>query len=235
MQMNAILAGDSDSGLDAQQRAYGHIKGLIITAQCRPGQKLRAQEIADSLGLSRTPIREALGRLANEGLVEQAGWGFTVRRLTIQDVREVFEVRLVLELEAARLAVANLSAASADRLEAMLDEAERRFASGQVEEYLRRARRFHFAIAQVAGNRLLLGMLESINDRIERIGNILVQRVSTRAAEVVQENRAILKALKSRDAKQVDKAIRHHVERARALILADAVDFDRDLMGNTPL
>lgn len=229
--MNSILARDSDPGLDAQQRAYAHIKRLIITAQCRPGQKLRAQEIAGALGLSRTPIREALGRLAHEGLVEQAGWGFTVRRLSLQDVREVFEVRLVLELEAARLAVVNLSDADADRLEAMLDEAERRFKSGQVDEYLQRARRFHVAIAQIAGNRLLLGMLESINDRIARIGNILVQRVSTRAAEVIRENRAIMNALKARDSKRLDQAIRHHVERARALILADAVDFDRELMG----
>jgi DNA-binding GntR family transcriptional regulator len=229
--MNSIVATAGNPDQDAQQRAYAHIKRLILTAECRPGQKLRAQELAGALGLSRTPIREALGRLANEGLVEQAGWGFTVRRLTLQDVREVFEVRLVLELEAARLAVANLSDASAERLEQMLGEAEQRFKAGQTEEYLRRARRFHYAIAQVGGNRLLLGMLESINDRIERIGNILVQRVSTRAAEVMQENRAILNALKLRNAKQLDEAIRRHVERARALILADAVDFDRDLMG----
>lgn len=117
----------------------------------------------------------------------------------------------------------------------MLDAAEAEHAAGRTLEYLKRTRRFHLAIAQEAGNRLLLGMLQGINERIELIGNMLVQRVSHRIDEVVHENREILAALAARDVARLDIAIGDHVDRARALILADAVEFERELTGRSPL
>jgi len=114
-----------ETGEDAPQRAYADLKARIVTLDLIPGQRLPAQETADRLGLSRTPVREALQRLAQDGLIERTGgWGFTVCRMSREDVRDVFELRMVLEPEAARLALDRVGVGGMERLAALLATAE---------------------------------------------------------------------------------------------------------------
>lgn len=217
---------------DAQQRAHDAIKARIVSVAYRPGQKLRAQQVAQDLGVSRTPVREALGRLASEGLVEKAGgWGFVVRRLSLRDAQEVIEVRTVLELQAGQLALARRTEHDLRRLSLVLDEASQLLAQGQVAAFLQRSRQFHVTIARIGGNHLLASMLDSINDRIQIIGSILVRLFPARAGQVLQENRAIFAALSAGDGTQLEVAIRHHIEQARTMALSDALQFELELTG----
>jgi DNA-binding GntR family transcriptional regulator len=184
---------------------------------------LRAQELAQALSLSRTPIREALGRLAQEGLVERlGGWGFTVRALTVQDVLDLFNVREALEVEAARAALEKIGDAEVARFDALLGQSRRALEKGKLVESIRLARRFHVAIAQASGNRLLLQMLERINDRIHIVGLSLVSSMPERAARVYEENVSILESLRSRDAQALERAVRTHIHRSKELFLRNS-------------
>lgn len=239
MQMDAILSpapspptARTDSEEDAPQRAYADLKARIVTLDLLPGQRLPAQDTADRLGLSRTPVREALQRLAQDGLIERTGgWGFTVCRMSRDDIRDVFELRMVLEPEAARLALERLGTGGVERLGALLDAAEAAGSRDQAGGYLARSRGFHSEIARAAGNRLLASTLLGLNDRIQIIGSALVRRYPDRLAEVTQENRSILEALAARDPAGLDIAVRRHIDRPAALIAADSGWFEALLAG----
>ena len=216
------IAGDS-SAPDSQERAYEYIKEGILDQRFLPGHPLRAQELAEALSLSRTPIREALGRLAQEGLVERlGGWGFTVRALTVQDVLDLFNVREALEVEAARAALEIIGEADVARFDALLGQSRRALEKGKLIESIRLARRFHVAVAQASGNRLLLQMLEGINDRVHIVGLSLVATVPERAAQVHDENMSILDSLRNRDANALERAVRAHIHRSRDLFMKNS-------------
>jgi DNA-binding GntR family transcriptional regulator len=205
---------------DSQERAYLFIKERILDLRFRTNQHLRAQELAEAMSLSRTPVREALGRLVQEGLVERhGGWGFIVRALTFQDVMDLFNVREVLEVESARAALARVDAGATDRLGATLNQSRRALENGRHVESIRIARRFHVAIAELSGNRLLLQMLQSINDRIHMVGLSLVTAVPERAVQVHEENTQILDAFIARDSVLLERAVRVHIHRSRDLFM----------------
>lgn len=205
---------------DGQDRAYQFIRERILDGQYAPGQSLRAQDIAEATTLSRTPVREALGRLVQDGLViRNDGWGFMVRTPSFQDVLDLFNVRAALEVEAARAAVARLDAAAVRDLSARLDASAAAHARGDDVGSIRLARAFHVAITELSGNRLLLEMLKGINDRIHMVGIALIKGMPGRAAEVLEENRRILSALVRKDAAALEVAVRGHIERSRALFL----------------
>ena len=213
------IASDA-SAPDSQERAYEFIKEGILDQRFLPGHPLRAQELAEALSLSRTPIREALSRLVQEGLVERlGGWGFKVQALTVQDVLDLFNVREALEVEGARAALEHVDASDVTRFEALLAQSRRALEKGRAVESIRFARRFHVAIAESSGNRLLLQMLQGINDRIHIVGLSLVTSVPGRAAQVHDENRAILQGFVAHDAKALERAVRTHIHRSRELFM----------------
>src|SRR3972149_3590005 len=99
--MNAISLARSVTP-NSQEKAYRFIREGIFGSEFKPDERLRAQELALRLGLSRTPVREALGRLEQEGLVRRdGGWGYVVRTMSLKEAEDVYKVRRVLELEAA--------------------------------------------------------------------------------------------------------------------------------------
>src|SRR5580765_5612350 len=93
-----------------QDRTYEFIKDAITSLRFPPGQHLGTEELSQLVNASRTPVREALGRLAQEGLVErEGGWGYVVRQVSVKDVLELYAVREALEVQAARELVPKLT------------------------------------------------------------------------------------------------------------------------------
>lgn len=204
---------------DGQSRAYAFIRERILRGAYRSGQRLRAQEIAEAIELSRTPVREALSRLAHDGFVDKdSAGGFLVRTMTPAAIQDLFQVREVLELEAARLALTRVDDAWLDQLGEYLEEAQDLFDAGKPAAALMAARCLYIGIAQRSGNQLLLKMLESINDQVHIVGASLVERVPARAREVMEENCGVLAALRIRDGDRLAQAIRDHIRRSRNLI-----------------
>lgn len=200
---------------NSQDLAYSFIKNKILEFSFEPGRKLRAQDIAAHLDLSRTPVREALSRLEQEGLVvRDSGWGYLVKGMSLAEVASLFRVRELLEVEAAREALARLDDATIGVLTRILAVSERNLRAGRVPEFQKVNREFHATLARSTGNPFLENMLSAISDRIRILGSMVLQNRAVRGEEMLAENRAILAALEARDASAVEEAVRSHVKRA---------------------
>jgi DNA-binding GntR family transcriptional regulator len=184
----------------------------------RPGDRLREEDVARRLAVSRTPVREALGRLVAKGLLEAAGGrGLTVRRLSTAEVLELYAMREILEGSAARLAAQHASSAE---IHALAD-LETRF-EAQTHDLATLAqinRAFHETIFRAARNRYLNGSLEELQDAIALLGPTTFS-VSGRPPLAAEEHRDIVKAIAQRDAERAEALARAHIQQALRARLA---------------
>ncbi len=199
---------------NSQDKAYRHIKALLIGYRVKPSEQLVAATLADELSISRTPVREALTRLEQEGLVERVGgWGYTARQMQLADVEELFKVREVLEIMAVTEAMPNTDDALVEELAVCLRQADASRRDPAL--FIACNRDFYILIAAAARNRLLQDMLSLINDRVQLIGSMTVEFHAERAAEILAENRALLSALKNNDGARAQTAVRTHIRKGR--------------------
>jgi DNA-binding GntR family transcriptional regulator len=199
--------------------AYDSLKKSIVDGVYRPGQRLRVLRVAQELNISRTPVKEALIRLEQEGLIRrEQGSGFIVRGLSVSEILNLYRVREVLEIEAAREAFPNLTAAALDAMRAALDYADELLAQERYADFLRANRKFHDLIAAQTGNGVLQEVLANLGARFWSIGTIVVSRHVQRAHDIRRENRAILDALAGGDLKTIEKAVKAHVKGAASAV-----------------
>ncbi len=200
-------------------QVYEYIKDSIITGRLLPGQRLSDLELAEQLKVSRSPIREAIQRLAHEGLLKVVPHkGAFVVQIAPLQVEELFDVRERLETLACRLACERASAAAIAPVRRMLDEAARKVQEGVLTEYPQSDVDFHAAVVRWSGNRELQDFLEMVHRKI-----LLVRYRSGssvhRAKEAIEEHMAIADAIGARDVERAEVAMRDHVRKARANIL----------------
>jgi len=199
--------------------AYDSLKKSIVDGIYRPGQRLRALRVAQQLKISRTPVKEALARLEQEGLVRrEPGSGYVVRGLSVGEILDLYRVRELLEIEVVREAVPKLTAESLAKMRAALDYADELLAQKRYADFLRANRAFHNLITAQTGNSVLQEVLGNLSGRFWSIGTIVVSRHPQRAEDIRRENRTILEALIGGDLKTVEETVRAHVRGA-----ADAV------------
>jgi len=199
-----------------QSSAYAFLKEAIISLRFRPGQRLRSAEIADLVKASRTPVREALSRLEQEGLVRRDdGWGYVVSEISVKGVLELWSVRESLEVQAAGEALQRMRPGDLEELASLNARAEVLYEERRFMEFLDQNRSFHIAIARMSGNGLLQQMLGMIHDRVRMVGNLIVRLHEPRAQELLVENRKIMAALRTGDPQAVVEAIRAHLQRGR--------------------
>lgn len=150
-------------------RIYAALKHRILTCALRPGERLLEREVCASLQVSRTPLREALNRLALEGLVVTSpNRGCVVAPISVEDIRDLCELRQLVEVEAATLAAQRATASDVERLRSL---AELRYRPGDrrtYEDYLRANTAFHLAVVQCACNRRLESIVASLLDQLQR-------------------------------------------------------------------
>lgn len=199
-------------GTSAHELAYEQIKEDILSLRLAPHARLNAIELAARIGVSRTPVREALGRLEQEGLArrEPAG-GFRVHALTLKEIVDVYKVRAALEVEAALEALPHLTQAKLRELEETLESSRPFLRPEMFNEFILANRSFHAQIVDASGNAMLKRFMAPIVDRVRLIGAMLIRRRSKRQVEVLEENLAILAALRTGEAGKVEEAIRAHV------------------------
>lgn len=198
--------------------AYHAIKREITSGAWAPGTQLQPPELAANLAMSRTPVRDALNALQQEGLVEVLPRrGYFVSRVTIRDVEEVFDLRLILESASARRAATLISLAEIERLAALSRGYTQNEREGYL-AYLRENRDFHLAIAAATGNRLLHETLARVLDHIQRF-LILRLDLAPDADEQLAEHQALLDAFRRREADAAEALMRTALERARSAVL----------------
>ena len=202
------------------EKAYLHIRDAIVNADYLPGSHLKEEDLSAAIGLSRTPIREALRRLATEGLVAFArNQGTFVERFTADDIDEIFQLRATLEAHSAARAATRIGEAEIAELKRLTGEMEalqgRPIDDAYVHEFNRLNAEFHRLILSVAQSRRLEAMLETIID----IPLILMKHFNWQAIVDLERSclqyRELISAFENRDPDWASSLMRAHILGAR--------------------
>lgn len=211
----------------AQQFVLAELRRAITAGRLRPGTAIRQEALAEEFGVSRVPLREALKTLQGEGLVSyQAHRGYFVEMLSLDDLREAYRIREILEEEAVRRAQARLTDADLDQLDAAQREVERAAAAGDVLEMTAANRRFHMALFELAGMPRLVRLIKSLWDATDAYRSMYYGEGDNRSL-VVDEHNAMLAALRERDPDRAVRILDAH--RAHAVAALETILTDLDL------
>ncbi|WP_029165232.1 GntR family transcriptional regulator [Aminiphilus circumscriptus] len=191
---------------------YQELRHRIITKQLKPGQRLPEVNIAVQMGVSRTPVREALRRLASEGLVLVIpNSGARLASPSRREIEDAYVVREQLESLAIRLAVGRLSDRHLRRLEETVIAEERAFEEKNLELYLEVNESFHRIIAEASGNRVLADYVENILARTNVYIVFYDPFYDIETNPSIAEHRAIVNALRLRDEEKAVALMREHL------------------------
>ncbi|MBB6097066.1 DNA-binding GntR family transcriptional regulator [Deinobacterium chartae] len=208
-----------------RDEVYQHLRRAVLEGDYLPGTRLGETEIGERFGVSRTPIREALQRLVQEGLLEaSANKGVRVRTVTPLEARESYAVREVLDGLAAALAARHHTEADAAQLRAALLALEA--AEGDYREQTRLDLAFHRAVSQAAHNRILAEQLAGLERTVSLIKHLT--RTYNAAPETREQHRAILEAVLARDEDAAREQAQQHVRTFAALVSAQLAHTSSD-------
>ena len=203
-------------------QVYAIIWQQIVTHKLLPGDKLSDLRLSEELGVSRTPVREALVRLAQDGIVRaESRRGFTVATFSRQDVDDAYDIRTALEVMAVRRAVAHLTDDRIDVAQRALEEGSRLVTSGDPgarELWLKVDRDFHRMISTASQNQRLLAMLDTLQAQI-RAFHVYVTHTRPIQQRVIDQHQVILDALRKRDSAAAEQAMEQHVQTVKHHIL----------------
>jgi DNA-binding GntR family transcriptional regulator len=199
-----------------RERVREQLRERIVTGVLRPGDRLVERDLAEDLGVSRVPVREAIRSLEADGfVVVQSPRRVVVRQLSRVDVEELFDVREALEVLATGLACQRVDPPALRRLKRAVTEAARAFAAGNITQTAEANVRFHQEIVTLAGNGLLLSMLHQLEDRLRWLF-----RQNEDWDRLLQEHRRLYEAIASGDPELARACSAEHVRVNRALALA---------------
>jgi DNA-binding GntR family transcriptional regulator len=206
----------------ATDTAYEAVRQMILSGEAEAGSRLGEAELAETLGLSRTPVREALQRLGADGLVDVLPHrGARVARWTRDDLAEIFELRSLLEpYAAARAARLGRDEAVLTELRGHCAAMERAAADGDLARVAQLNSRFHAALIDASGNRRLPAMLTSVMHAPLILGTF--RRYDAEAmARSMNHHRELVAALTARDPAWAESVMRAHVRAAAASLTSD--------------
>jgi DNA-binding GntR family transcriptional regulator len=210
------------------EEATQALRDAILSGRLTSGTRLRQTELAARLAISRTPIREALGRLQQEGLVEiLPAAGVRVAVLDLEEAAELYDVREVLDGLAARLAARRASAPALAALEKLLARMTRSLDRGDANQWFPAHVAFHDAIFRAAGNARLQAMSSVVRLSIQHFHPLLL-RTANRLPDALREHRAIFEAIAARDDAEAERRARAHIAGAKEIVLKELAEGRRD-------
>lgn len=199
-------------------QVYQILRDDICAGKYDPGFWLQEKELAEALGVSRSPVREALRQLVADGLViEVPNKGVFVKEFTLRDIDEIFDMRVMLESYGIQKSRRNLTAVRRQRLFELLETLEKSCAAGDMEHYVQADEELHIRIVELGGNSLV----ESTYDRVRSMNQqfrVLSLTSHQRFEESMEEHRRLIHALAVGDVAVAEEAMRVHLELARRTI-----------------
>jgi DNA-binding GntR family transcriptional regulator len=201
------------------EQAATRLRTLIVRGDLSPGEQLLEAEMSEALGISRTPLREALKQLAAEGLIElRLNHSAVVAPLRRDEVIELFEAVSGIERCAAELAAARMVARDVERLEALQDKIEWHHDRDELRDYFEINQQIHSTIVGFARNNVLKATHDALLPRVER-ARFFALSVRGRWDESVREHQEILAALRAGDAERAGRLLGHHVRRTGEIMV----------------
>jgi DNA-binding GntR family transcriptional regulator len=205
-----------------KEQAYEVLKGMILTGRLEHGRLHNEKRWAEALGVSRTPVREALLELSREGMVVFfPGKGFKVREFTASDIRDVFEVRRIIEGHVIEVVAGKLTPADLLRLEKIVSRLDRLAAKADRVGFIEADKEFHLYLASKTGNLQIRDILVNLRDQIHLLG-IQAIKQDARMGQVLHEHRRILSALKAGDADNARRELLQHLENTEEILASNA-------------
>lgn len=202
------------NSISLEEKVYLLLEEEILTGKLRPGEQLREIALSVRLEASRTPIRSALHRLAEDGLVElSANRGATVVGITSDDIKDIYAVRMRLEGLAARLAAERMSDEDKARLTEIVELSEFYLKKGDDERRGELDSAFHNAIFSASGSRHLNKILSDLHKNIKAYRRLSLKNPE-RAEKSILEHREILEAILKKDADEAERLTSVHIEQA---------------------
>lgn len=195
--------------------AYEQLRSMLLSGGIGGGQVIQERRLAERLGLSRTPVREALGRLEGEGLLRRDGRLLFSVSVSVPEVMEILAVRRLLEADAARAATAQMPPAQIQSIRAaILGMADPNAVTD--DEHWANDDLLHLSIARASGNGLLLRLIRDLRQRTRMFG---LRRIPGRFGAGKDEHLAVLDAIEAGDAEMAAARMQLHIDQARAAIL----------------
>ncbi len=208
------LSGDS-----GRDRAYQYLRGTVLSDPAVSGTFINEQAVATEVGISRTPVREALLMLAAEDLVRLVPHrGAFVAPVPGREIAEMMQARGVIETWAATTSLASGDAP----VEAMSDVLEQQRAivdKGDAKEFIELDSQFHALLVEAAGNSVLGRLYDNLRAKHVLLGVVALQRSATRRQEVLEEHQAIVDGLASGRPEVAEKAILSHLDSTGSLLM----------------
>lgn len=199
---------------------YEGIRQDILSGVLAPGERIQEAPLAKRFETSKTPVREALARLVQEGLLEVfPRVGYVVTDCPVEDAQVVLEFRCILELAAADLAARYITDAELTHLEAMSELDFRSRDPLTYREFFEQNRRFHRVIARASRNRYLDEAIERVFDKVDRLLHYRLDLSESDVERMRTEHRALVSALRTRDHEKVRDAVLLGLDKTRDEVL----------------
>ncbi|RLB17912.1 MAG: GntR family transcriptional regulator [Deltaproteobacteria bacterium] len=201
------------------QYVYDTVKHAVVSGDVAPGTRMVESRLAEALGISRTPVREAFYKLEREHLVRRSpAGGFFVVGLTRADVEETFGIRSVLESYAARLAALKHRDSELEPLQKKIREYQEQFDKGQLDALPKINTEFHDLLYGLSRSPRLVKMINDLRDLIFRFRQVILKRQEM-ARLSNEDHLRMLEHMRKRDADKVEKLVREHILRGQEVVL----------------
>jgi DNA-binding GntR family transcriptional regulator len=197
---------------------YEALRKSILRGEMPSGERLVEERLARSVGSSRTPVREALKRLEQENLIQRlSSGGYEVRRVDLQEVEEIFEIRGLLEGYAASRATLRIKPDVLRELEEILSRSETSLQKGDVEEVIRLNTEFHDILYRASESPRLFQIIQGLWDTFYRYRRVILQ-VKGMARRSLEDHKGMIDAMRRGDANGVERLVREHIRRGFSIL-----------------
>ena len=216
MKKLSIRSSSPKGAVPVRERTYEHLKAAILDGRFNPAERLTEEHLAEDLGVSRTPVREALHKLESEGLIKPLETrGFIVFPDSKEEVEELFEIRGILEGYALKIISEKISEGDLDRLSGFIEKAEEALKGKRINEIFRWNTKFHDALHEmVAEKKRLHRLMVDMRKYVLRFRKNTLQYRDA-GKRTVDGHRKILLALRLKDPDLCERTMREHIRQAK--------------------
>lgn len=225
MKIHPANKKSTKNAIPVREKTYEYLKEKVLSGQFKPGERLTEEHLAAKLGVSRTPVREALHKLELEGLVKPLETrGFCVPQDTREEIKEIFELRTILEGYALRYVCENISKGVLKKLDATIAKAEGAFKKGKVASVFKYNTEFHDTLHGLISHKpRLLGLMVDLRQYILRYRKDTLQYANG-ARRSIDGHRKIMMALRLGDPDLCERIMREHIQEAKEDALRSMFD-----------
>jgi DNA-binding GntR family transcriptional regulator len=213
------------NGISVREKTYDYLKSNILSCRFVPGERLAEEHLAEELGVSRTPVREALHKLEQEGLIEPLeSRGFRVPHDSPEEIEDLFDIRTVLEGYTLKIICERITDKQIEKLEEMIDKAEDALRRKRIDEVFQWNTQFHDTLhSLVADKRRFHSLIVNMRKYVLRYRKDTLQNLGA-GKRAIDGHRQILLALKLKDPELCERVMRAHIRQSKE----DALQTNRE-------